>query len=59
VAQVIEGITRLLGDNIWASTFVGLTHGRLTSLPDNLTYGLHPVVTSNTLVVQMCTQLIN
>ena len=37
--QVIEGITRLLGDNIWASTFIGLTHGRLTSLPDNLTYG--------------------
>lgn len=37
--QVIEGITRALGENIWDNTFVGLTHGRLSSLPDDLTYG--------------------
>ncbi|KAK9917929.1 hypothetical protein WJX75_009711 [Coccomyxa subellipsoidea] len=36
--QVIEGITRSLGENIWDNTFVGLTHGRLSSLPDDLTY---------------------
>jgi hypothetical protein len=36
---VIEGITRALGDTLWANTFVGLTHGRLTSLPDGLAFG--------------------
>ena len=39
--QVIEGISRMLGDNIWANAFVGLTHGRLTSLPDNMAFGAH------------------
>lgn len=37
--QVIEGVTRALGETVWNNTFIGLTHGRLTSLPDDLTYG--------------------
>ncbi|CAL8463424.1 g2958 [Coccomyxa elongata] len=36
--QVIEGVTRALGETVWNNTFIGLTHGRLTSLPDDLTY---------------------
>lgn len=38
-AQVIEGMTRVLGRAIWNSTVIGLTHGRLTSLPGNMPYG--------------------
>jgi hypothetical protein len=38
--QVIEGVTRVLGENIWDNTFIALTHGRLTSLPGNLSYGV-------------------
>ena len=37
--QVIEGVTRVLGRAIWNSTVIGLTHGRLTSLPGNMPYG--------------------
>lgn len=36
---MIEGVTRVLGENIWSNTFIALTHGRLTSLPGNLSYG--------------------
>jgi hypothetical protein len=37
--QVIEGVTRMLGRDIWNSTIIGLTHGRLTSLPESMAYG--------------------
>ena len=37
--QVIEGITEKLGSNIWNNAFIGFTHGKLSSLPDGLTYG--------------------
>ncbi|CAL5223679.1 g6230 [Coccomyxa viridis] len=36
--QVIEGITNRLGSTIWNNTFIGFTHGKLSSLPDGLTY---------------------
>ena len=37
--QVIEGITNRLGSTIWNNTFIGFTHGKLSSLPDGLSYG--------------------
>ncbi len=36
--QVIEGVTRVLGRAIWNGAAIGLTHGRLTSLPGGMAY---------------------
>lgn len=36
--QVIEGVTRVLGRSIWNGAAIGLTHGRLTSLPGGMAY---------------------
>ena len=41
--QVIEGITNKLGSTIWNNTFIAFTRGKLSSLPDSLTYGEPPV----------------
>ena len=51
---MIEGVTRALGRAIWHSTVIGLTHGRLTSLPGNMPYGEPASGLSSLVALQAC-----
>ena len=50
--QVIEGVTRVLGRAIWTGAAIGLTHGRLTSLPGGMAYRACHVLVSQPCSVQ-------
>ena len=42
--QVWASITRALGSSVWQHTIIALSHGRMTTLPPDTSYGVHPCI---------------